>query len=330
MKVRFVFGALLVLAALTLGGCGSGESSGGLTKVTLMLNWTPNNHHAGIYAAREKGWYREAGIDLEIVEPAEAGADAVVGTGAADFGISQAESLLPARAAGAPVVSIGTLLPYDDSSLMSLASKGISRPRDLQGKKYGGYGGSLERELINTLVACDGGDPARVDFVEVGNIDYLAGMDQGRFDFVWVFEGWDALRARTVVGRPISTIKFVDHLNCIPDWYTPVIITNERMIKERPALVRKFMQATSRGYRFAIDDPAGAAQMLLRAAPELDAKLVEASAAYHAPKYAKKDEPWGIQEGAVWVRFEEFLRKAKLLEKPVDVQKAFTNDFIAR
>jgi ABC-type nitrate/sulfonate/bicarbonate transport system substrate-binding protein len=102
------------------------------------------------------------------------------------------------------------------------------------------------------------------------------------------------------------------------------------MIKERSSLVRDFMAATARGYRFAVDQPAQAAQMLLKAAPELDAKLVEASAAYHAPKYAKRGQPWGIQEGAVWVRFEEFLRKAKLLEQPVDVQKAFTNDFIPR
>jgi ABC-type nitrate/sulfonate/bicarbonate transport system substrate-binding protein len=325
-----VWRAVLVCYGLLLLACGTGRNEASTTDVTLMLNWTPNNHHAGIYIAQDRGWYREAGINLKIVEPAEAGADAVVGTGAADFGISQAESLLPARAAGAPVVAIGTLLPYNDSSLMALGNQGIARPRDLQGKKYGGYGGSLERELINTLVRCDGGDPARVSFVEVGNIDYLAGMDQGRFDFVWVFEGWDTLRAREVVGRQISSIKFVDHLNCIPDWYTPVIITNERMIRERADVVRDFMAATARGYRAAMQDPAAAAATLLKAAPELDQKLVQASATYHAPKYAKQGQAWGLQDGQVWTRFEAFLRQAGLLEKEVDVKKAFTNDFIPR
>ena len=84
------------LAALLLAACGGDEE---LRPATLMLNWTPNNHHAGIYAAQANGWYEEEGIDLTIIEPAAAGADAVVASGSAQFGISQAESLLPRASA---------------------------------------------------------------------------------------------------------------------------------------------------------------------------------------------------------------------------------------
>jgi len=296
--------------------------------VTLMLNWTPNNHHAGIYLALANGWYEEAGIALEVVEPATAGADQVVGAGRADFGISQAESVIPARASGIPIVSIATILPYNDSSLMSLAADGIARPRDLAGKTYGGYGGSLERELIDTLVACDGGDPSAVNFVEVGNIDYLAGMERDRFDFVWVFEGWDALRARGLAGVDISTIRFVDHLDCIPDWYTPVFIANEDTLAERPNLVSRFLSATARGYRAAIADPEAAADALLAAVPELDAELVRAAARYHAPRYAADGQPWGVQSAETWRRFERFLRAAGLTSADVDSDAAFTNGFL--
>ena len=237
------------LAALLLAACGGDEE---LRPVTLMLNWTPNNHHAGIYAAQANGWYEEEGIDLTIIEPAAAGADAVVASGSAQFGISQAESLLPARLGGADVVAIAALLYYNDSSLMALADEGITRPKDFEGKTYGGYGGSLEKELIDTLVACDGGDPSLVEFVEVGNIDYLGGMDQDRFDFVWVFEGWDALRARELEGRALSSVLFFDHTDCIPDWYTPILITSRDLIEDDPDLVRDFLKATTRGYEHAI------------------------------------------------------------------------------
>ena len=244
--------ALLLVSSLALVGCGGNEdpeltetatsavdgtpsatgtasgsatataaSSDGLTEATLMLNWTPNAHHAGIYLALQNGWYEEAGIDLAIVEPAAAGVESVIGTGGAEFGISAAEYVLPARAAGVPVVSIATILPYNDSSFMALSATGIERPRDFEGMTYGGFGGPLETELLRTLVSCDGGDPDAVEMVEVGNIDYLAGMEQGRFDFVWVFEGWDALRAREIEGKAINTVTFVEWLNCIPDWYTP-------------------------------------------------------------------------------------------------------------
>lgn len=317
---------LALAAALVLAACGGGDDD--LDTVTLMLNWTPNNHHAGIYAALENGWYREAGIDLRIVEPAIAGADQVVAAGGADFGISQAESVLPARAAGAPVVSIATLLSYNDSSFMALAESGITRPRDFQGKTYGGFGGALERELLDTLIACDGGDPTLLQHIEVGNIDYLSGMRQGRFDFVWVFEGWDALRARDLEGQAIESVKFVDYIDCIPDWYTPVIIASESTLTGRGDLVRRFLDATARGYRLAIEDPELAATLLLRAAPELDEALVRASATYHASRYAAPGASWGAQSTDTWTRFEAFLRQAGLIEGPVDALAAFTNDYL--
>ena len=326
--------ALLFLVAIALGACSTPAANppraDGLTPVTLMLNWTPNNHHAGIYLAQARGWYREAGIDLKIVEPSQAGTDAIVATGGADFGISQSESLLPARAEGAPIVSIATLLPYNDSSLMALGDRGISRPRDLAGKRYGGYGGALETQLVKTLVACDGADPESVAFVEVGNIDYLVGMSSGRFDFVWVFEGWDVLRARGVAKANVTSIKFVDYQSCIPDWYTPIIIASEKTLAERADLTRRFLDATTRGYQAATREPLEAANALLEAAPESDAELVKVAAVYHAPKYLAEDGRWGYQQADTWSRFAGFLRRAKLLEKDVDTTRAFTNDYLPR
>ncbi len=324
--------ALATLVAVTAAGCGSvkKETPGDLVPVTLMLNWTPNNHHAGIYAALQNGWYREEGIDLRIVEPASAGADQVVGSGGADFGISQAESLLPARAAGVPVVSIATLLPHNDSSFFALASTGIRRPKDFEGKTYGGYGGPLERELLNTLVACDGGDPTKVKHVEVGNIDYLPGMEQKRFDFVWVFEGWDVLRAREIEHKDVTSVKFTEWLQCVPDWYTPVMIASEKTLKERPDLVRKFLKATTRGYDLAVANADQASALLLKSAPELDRGLVAASARYHSAKYAERGKPWGTQEARVWTDFAAFLRKSGLLEKDISAEAAFTNEFLPR
>ena len=141
-------------ATTTTAAAGDGDRS-----ATLVLNWTPNAHHLGVYAAHELGWYDDAGIDLEIVEPTEAGAEQAVGQGQAEFGISMAEGVLPAREQGIPIVSIGTILPVNDSALMSLADEGIRGPADLAGKTYGGYNGPLETELINRLATCGGIDP---------------------------------------------------------------------------------------------------------------------------------------------------------------------------
>ena len=191
--VGFVL-ALLVAAACGGNGDSNAEASTSSEgrNATLVLNWTPNTHHIGVYAAQQLGWYRDAGIDLHIIEPTADGAEKAVGTGAAQFGVSMAEGVLPARASGIPIVSIGTILPVNDSALMSLAGEGITTPADLEGKTYGGYSGPLETELINRLAECGGIDPASVKHTDVGNVDYLAGLEANRFDVVWIFAGWDA------------------------------------------------------------------------------------------------------------------------------------------
>lgn len=324
--------ALAALAAFAGFACGDDDDTNGgdLTKVTLMLNWTPNTQHSGIYVALANGWYEDEGIDLQIVEPAQSGVETVVGTGGAEFGISMQEGVIPAREQGVPIVSIGAILQHNDSSFFALAEDNITRPKDFEGKRYGGYGGPLETEIVNTLVQCDGGDPSKVEMVEVGNVDYLAGMQQGRFDFVWVFEGWDVLRAREIEKIDVTSVKFSDHLDCIPDWYTPLFITNEKMIADRPDVVRAFMAATARGYEAAIDDPEAAAEALLEAAPELDEQLVNVSQEYHSAHYVDEGRQWGLQDEQVWVDFEKFLRQAGLTTAEVDVSKAYTNDFLPK
>jgi ABC-type nitrate/sulfonate/bicarbonate transport system substrate-binding protein len=314
----------LVVAALTGAACGD-DGGGGSRSLTVMLNWTPNAHHVGIYAAEAEGWFDEAGLDLTIVEPAQSGVEQAVAGGAATIGLAQAESLLPARAAGVPVVSVASVLPVNDSVLMG--RPGITRPRDLEGKRYGGFGGALEVELIGRLVACDGGDPDAVEYVDVGNVDYLAGLEQGRFDVVWVFEGWDALRAREVEGADVALIRFRDHLDCIPDWYTPLVLAAEATIEEDPDVVSTFLDVAARGYELAAAEPERAADLLLAEVPELDPALVRASVAYYAPRFTEGGE-WGRQDAETWQSFATFLTEAGLLTEPVDATSAFTTELL--
>jgi len=326
-----------VVALLVAAACGGSDgdnaeasTSSESRDATLVLNWTPNTHHIGVYAAQQLGWYRDAGIDLHIIEPTADGAEKAVGTGAAEFGVSMAEGVLPARAGGIPIVSIGTILPVNDSALMSLGGEGITTPAGLAGKTYGGYSGPLETELIDRLAECGGIDPASVKHTDVGNVDYLAGLEANRFDVVWIFAGWDALRASDIEHKDVDLIRFDDQFDCIPNWYTPLFITSEKLIDRDPAFVRKFMDVTARGYQLAIDDPQHAADLMLKAVPEMDEALLRASADYYASRFVANGEPFGTQDQATWSKFERFLVDAGLLEKSVDVDAAYTNDFLPK
>lgn len=323
----------LLALSLAAGACGSDDSPAQAPQardVTLMLNWTPNAHHVGIYAALASGWYAEAGIDLTVIEPADAGVETAVSSGAADIGMAQAESLLPARAAGIPVVSVATVLPVNDSSLLSLAEDEIARPGDLEGTRYGGFGGALETEIISALMECDGADPALVEFVTLGNIDYLAGMEADQFDTAWVFSGWDALRAEVVEGVEVRQIRFAEWEECIPNWYTPLFMAAESTLADDPALVQDFLAVTARGYDAAVDDPEQAARLLLEQVPELDSDLVEAAVAYYAPLFVGANGAWGVQDEATWTAFADFLTSSGVSPDPVDGASAYTNDHLPR
>ena len=331
-------GLLLAGCSTTASGAGStgipsDAGAGDLEQVTLMLNWTPNAHHAGIYYAAQNGLYADAGIDLEIIEPgADVGADAAVAEGQVQFGISQAESLLPARAAGMDLEAIATLLPVNDSVLMGLEGTGLTEdPASLGGLTYGGYGGALETEIMSELATCGGADPASIEFIDIGNVDYLAGLAQDRFDVTWVFGGWDALRAQSerddVVILPLAA-----HEECIPNWYTPVIVGNGEAMAEDPELTRAFLEATSAGYEAVAEDPEAGADALLAGAPELDETLVRDAVAYYAPLFQTEADGeagrFGQMEEPVWTRFTDFLVQAGMLDDTAPLDGAWTNDYL--
>lgn len=113
------------------------------------------------------------------------------------------------------------------------------------------------------------------------------------------------------------------------DYYTPVIVTNEKMIKEKPDTVKAFMAATAKGYQYAIQKPEEAAGILLKANPDLDKKnLVVASQKWLSPKYQDDAPRWGEQKKSVWENYAAWMQDHKLLEKKLDADAAFTNQFL--
>jgi ABC-type nitrate/sulfonate/bicarbonate transport system substrate-binding protein len=309
-------------------------ADGKLKPVTLVLDWTPNTNHSGFYLAKENGFYKDNGLDVTIIEPGADGGLAQLAAGNAQFAVSVAESLLPARSAGAKVVSVASIIQHNTSSLIVPADRGINRPKDLEGKTYGGFGGPLEKALIDKLVTCDGGDPTKVKYVEIGNVDYKIGLERKDYDAVWVFDGWDSIRLSEIDGMPLVSMPFFSttgsNAGCIPDWYTPLLATSESMIADKPEMVRSFVTATAKGFEFARTDAPAAAAALLKGAPELDKALVGKSSAYLATRYADAGSKWGVQDPAVWSAFSKFLSDAKILESPVDTSTVFSNEFLPR
>ncbi len=326
MQTRISRLASLVLVVALLAGCAS-RPAAGPTKVTLMLDWTPNTNHTGFYVAQAQGWYKAQGLDVEIVQPGQGGTPVpLVAAGKADFGISFQEEVTNARATDVPIVSIAAIVQHNTSVLVSLKDKGITRPKDLEGKKYAAFGLPIERQVLSVLMACDGGDVDKVQFVDIGASDPLTAISRD-MDVAWIYEGWEGVEAG-LRGMAVNGIRFLDWTQCLPDYYTPVIVTSEQMIAQRPDVVRRFMAATAQGYDYAIAHPEEAAQMLIKAAPEANAELIQKSQLWLSPRYQADAPRWGEQKLAVWQDYAAWMADHGLLPKGIDAAKAFTNEFL--
>ncbi|MGI8690254.1 MAG: ABC transporter substrate-binding protein [Thermomicrobiales bacterium] len=303
-------------------------TSGNAQKVSVMLDWVPNTNHTGLYVAQERGYFTQQGLNVEILPLAEGSSvEQIVGNGKVQFGISSSEPLAKARSEGIPIVSIAPIIQHDTSGFASLKKANITRPKDFEGKKYGSYGSPTDKALIGKLMQTDGGDVSKVEFVEIGDSDFLTLAAKGQVDFAWVFEGWEVIDGR-LRGLELNYLPLTNYTQAIPDYYTPVFITNEEMTQKNGDIVKKFLAATSKGYNDAIADPKGAGDILAKATPETNKDLIQQSQAYLAKQYKADAPKWGDQKAAVWQAFGAFMTDEKLLAKPFDPAKAFTTAFL--
>lgn len=331
MRGKFGFSVtVLVLAGFLLAGCAAGPSpTPAPAPVTMMLDWVPNTNHTGVFVALEKGWYDEVGLKVEVVQPGEGGTPVqVVAAGKADFVFSYQEEMTHARAEGIPVVSLAAVIQHNTSGFASPKAKGITRPKDFEGKRYGAWGSPIEQAMLEVLMGCDGGDVKKVEFVNVGWADYFV-VTQRDVDFAWIFYGWTGIEAE-LRNEPLNIVMLRDWEYCVPDYYTPVIATSEKEIQEKPDVVRRFMQATSRGYRFAIEQPGEAAEILIKHAPEGNPELIRRSQAWLSQEYQAEAPRWGEQKPEVWQRYADWMYQKGVLPRSIDAPKAFTNDFLPK
>jgi len=303
------------------------EPAGELQKITVTLDWTPNTNHTGLYVAKEQGFYTEAGLEVEIVQPAGGTAEQLVATDKAQFGISYQEAVTLARLEEVPVVSIAAVLQHNTSGFASLKSKNIETPKDFEDMSYGGWGSPIEVATIKALMDDVDADIEKVEILTSGGADFFAASESD-VDFSWVFEGWTGVEAK-IKGVELNYID-LGKQNKALDYYTPVIITSEKNINENSELVEKFMEATAKGYEFAISNPTEAGEMLLANAPELDKELVIASQEFLSDKYQAEASQWGVQKTEVWDNYTNWLFERDLIADKIESDKAFTNAFLPK
>ncbi|MCH3968127.1 MAG: ABC transporter substrate-binding protein [Atopobiaceae bacterium] len=328
----------VALAGLGISGCSTSASAssattaattGELTQLSFVLDYTPNTNHTGIYVAQSKGYFADEGLSVEVVQPPEDGADAIVGTGQAQVGMSYQDTM--ANYLGSsdplPVTAVAAVIQHNTSGIMSRAGEGITHPAGMMDKRYATWDQDVEKAIIKSVVTTDGGDFSRVSLVPCNSTDEVSGLKADEFDDIWVYEAWAVQNAK-VQGFDYDYFAFKD-IDARFDYYTPVVIANDDFLKDSPDTAKAFLRAVRKGYEYAEENPDDAAQILCAAAPEVDADLAKASQEYLADKYTAEASSWGVIDPDRWNSFYQWLGQESLTEVAIPDGTGFSMDYLA-
>lgn len=318
------------MTALLAVGCSSGktEEKKEKTKITFVLDWTPNTNHTGLYVAQDMGYFEHEGLEVEIVQPPEDGAEALTGSGKAQFCVSFQDSMIPAVVGNntMPLEAVATLIQHNSSGIISRKGEGIDRPKGLEGKKYATWDLPIEKATLAKVMEEDGGDFSKVQLIPSTVTDEVSALKTKSVDAIWIFYGWAGV-ATQVAGLPTDFFAFKD-IDPVFDYYTPVVLGNTDWMKENPEATKSFLFALKKGYEYAIDNPDAAADILLKNAPELDETLVKKSQSYLSHEYKAEVERWGYIDPARWNAFYSWINENKLAEAEIPENFGFTNDYL--
>jgi len=310
--------AAAVLGAAALTGCGGGGGQPTDRDTSLVLDFTPNAVHAGIYLAVDRGFDGAEGLNLKVAPPG-ASTDALkelVG-GRADFAILDIHDLALARQSGADVVGVVPLVQVPLAAV--LAQPDVKTPRDLNGRRAGVTGLPSDEAVLDTVVRGGGGDPATVRKITIG-FNAVAALVGGKVDAATAFWNVEGLAARA--RRPGIREFRVDQYGA-PSYPELVIAARQETIDENPQVVEALRDTLRRGYTETIADPASAVSAMTRQVPGLNAKELAAQLTAVSPAFTVGVRSFGTFNRPHLDQWSAWEAKVGITRKPPDVLDTF-------
>ena len=326
MKRRSLLSVLMAIILVIAFACGDDEPE--RVSVSLALDWYPNSNHAGIYEAVRQGYFDEEGLDVNIYTPSDPSTILqTVGAGRDEFGINYQPDLLQARSEGIPVVAVTGIVQHPLNSIMTLTASGLTRPGDLRGKKIGHPGILSNEGMLETMLNYDGVEIDEVEMVNVG-FDLVPALLGGRVDAVvgayWTHESI----LIELEGHEVTVMRMEEW--GVPDFYELVVVASEDTIANRSDVVQRFVNALSRGFESAIENPQKSIDALLDATDEgtVNEELERQGVDLLAPLWTEGAPSFGWQEAERWTTLSDWMKGRGLVNADLDPNSAFTNEFV--
>jgi NitT/TauT family transport system substrate-binding protein len=322
--------AIIMLFVSACSGAPAQQTSGPtatqppLTRIRLPMGYIPNVQFAPFYVAVEKGFFREAGIEIDFDYSFETDGVALVGSNELQFAVVSGEQVLLARAQGLPVVYVMAWWQDYPVGVAAKTEAGIRTPQDLAGKRIG-LPGPFGASYIGLRALLDeaGLEESQVTLDSIG-FNQVEALVAGQEQAVVIYVNNEPVQLRAQ-GHEVDVIRVADYVQLASNG----LISNEKTIAENPDLVRRMVQATLRGVEAALADPDEAyaicekyVENLAQADEAVQRQILAASM-----EFWRADQP-GHSNPQAWENMQDVLLRMSLLDEPLDLNKAFTNDFI--
>ena len=313
--------------AIVLSACASSNSTneaGALTKISLPLGYIPNIQFAPLYVAIEKGYFKEAGIDIEFDYKFETDGVALVAVGELPFAVVSGEQVLLARAKGLPVTYVAAWYQQYPVSVVAKSEAGILVPQDLKGKKIG-LPGLFGANYIGLRALLNAGklseSDVTLDAIGFNQVELVA---SGQQDIVVGYTANEPVQLRAQ-GIAVTEIRVADYAQLAANG----LLASEKVIAENPELVRAFVGAFLKGLRDTIANPDEAFQLSEAHIPN----FADLDSAVQKQILATSLEQWraerpGYSNPQAWENMQDVLLDMGLISEKMDLSKAFTNEFI--
>jgi NitT/TauT family transport system substrate-binding protein len=316
----------LTAIGLALPGLAATSAAGAQTPLTFQLNWTAGGPNAGFAAALGEGYYKQAGLDVTIVQGNGSGNTAqLVASGRVQLAYADAVPVSQLIAKGAPMRIVSTIYQSNPNEVTALKKTGIKSLKDLAGKKVGVPAGSSQAPMLPLFLRANGLKESDMTMVNMPIASMVPSLLQGQVDAI--LGSMDAYQIQLEQqGAQLDNFPFADH--GVPTVSTSIFASNE-FIKENPEVLRKFIAASLKGWAFAIENPEKTIQHVKATFPDVNVKLAAAELAAITPLFCSGDAKFiGKAEDAHWARTQQLLAEVKLLPEGQDPKSYYTNEYL--
>lgn len=295
-----------------------------LKEVNVLLDWYPNAVHSFLYAAEEQGYFKEAGLKVNLITPASTD-DGIklVASNKADIAISYPKQAILARGENIPVKSVGAIVRSPLNQLMVRKDSGIKSLKDLEGKKIGYASFDIDKETVKAMVSAAGADPSKVNFVDVG-YDLMPAMETKRVDgIIGGYINHEKLLLEKE-GIELNTFNPADY--GVANNYELVFIASDDSIKNNNSTIQVFLEAAKKGYEYTKNNPDKALSLVLKAQSKdfpLDSEVEKKSLNILMPLMENESGKFLNQNKDVWVKNIKWLQDKNLLKAKVDSKDMF-------